>query len=251
LAVLIDTIDIRTSAVLLDVDGTLLDLAETPPRVEVPQQLKRALEALVVRSGGATSFVSGRSLADLDRLFAPLKLAAVAGHGAELRTTGGTVPHRQAAAIPDRLRRSLATFAAANEGVILEDKGYSLALHYRLTPQRAATVEQAVIAACADYPPNVLDVLPGKAVLEVKPAGFSKGSGIRELMQAPPFRGRRPIFIGDDITDESAFAVLPEFGGLGFSVGRELPGLAGSFESPSEVRAWLYRVVDGVGASEP
>jgi trehalose 6-phosphate phosphatase len=250
LAVLIDTIDIQTSAVLLDVDGTLLDLAETPLGVEVPRQLKRALGTLATQSGGATSFVSGRSLADLDRLFAPLRLAAVAGHGAELRMPGEAVPHRQAASISSHLRGRLASFAASNEGVIFEDKGYSLALHYRLAPQLAAAVYEAVLEVCADYPPNVLDVLPGKAVLEVKPAGFSKGSGIRELMKASPFRGRRPIFIGDDITDESAFAVLPEFGGLGFSVGRELPGLAGCFETPGDVRAWLYRVVDGVGASE-
>jgi trehalose 6-phosphate phosphatase len=249
--VLIDTIDIRTSAVLLDVDGTLLDIAETPPRVEVPAQLKWALEALAGRNGGATSFVSGRSLTDLDRLFAPLKLAAVAGHGAELRMTGGAVPHRQAAAIPGQLRDSLVAFAASNEGVIFEDKGYSQALHYRLAPQRAEAVYEAVLEACAHYPPGMLDVLPGKSVLEVKLTGFSKGSGIRELMQTSPFRGRRPIFIGDDITDESAFAVLPEFGGLGFSVGRELPGLAGSFETPGDVRAWLYRIVDGVGASAP
>jgi trehalose 6-phosphate phosphatase len=249
--VLIDTIDIRTSAVLLDVDGTLLDIAETPPRVEVPAQLKWALEALAGRNGGATSFVSGRSLTDLDRLFAPLRLAAVAGHGAELRMTGGAVPHRQAAAIPGQLRNSLAAFAASNEGVIFEDKGYSQALHYRLAPQRAEAVYEAVLEACAHYPPGMLDVLPGKSVLEVKLTGFSKGSGIRELMQTSPFRGRRPIFIGDDITDESAFAVLPEFGGLGFSVGRELPGLAGSFETPGDVRAWLYRIVDGVGASAP
>jgi trehalose 6-phosphate phosphatase len=248
--VLIDTIDIRTSAVLLDVDGTLLDLADTPPHVEVPQQLKRALGMLAARSGGATSFVSGRSLADLDRLFAPLKLAAVAGHGAELRTTGGALPHLETPGIPDPLRRRLAAFAISNEGVILEDKGYSLALHYRLAPQRATAVHEAVEAACADYPSETLDVLSGKSVLEVKAGGFSKGTGIRELMKTPPFRGRRPIFIGDDVTDESGFAVLPEFDGLGFSVGRELTGLAGSFQTPGDVRAWLYRVVDGVGASE-
>ena len=249
--VLIDTIDIRTSAVLLDVDGTLLDLADTPPSVEVPRQLKRALKALGEQSGGATSFVSGRSLADLDRLFAPLKLATVAGHGAELRIEEGAPPHRHDAAIPDNLRRRLAAFAASNDGVIVEDKGYSLALHYRQVPQRAAAVYEAVAAACADYPANALDVLAGKAVLEVKPGGFNKGTGIRELMKSPPFRGRRPIFIGDDVTDEAAFAVLPEFDGLGFSVGRELSGLAGFFQSPSDVRAWLYRVADTVGAGEP
>jgi trehalose 6-phosphate phosphatase len=249
--VVIETIDIRTSAVLLDVDGTLLDLADTPHSVAVPQRLKHALKALALQSGGATSFVSGRSLADLDRLFEPLRLAAVAGHGAELRVPGSAPPQHYEAAIPPELRRRLMEFGASHEGLILEDKGYSLALHYRLVPQWGAVVHAAVAAICADYSQCELDVLDGKFVVEVKPSGFNKGTGIRELMKSAPFRGRRPIFIGDDVTDEAAFAVLPEFGGLGFSVGRELPGVAGYFQTPSDVRAWLYRVADTVEAGEP
>ena len=116
----IETIDIRTSAVLLDVDGTLLDLAEMPSRVEVPQRLKQALKALELQSGGATSFVSGRSMADLDRLFAPLSLAAVAGHGAELRTQGGAAPQRFEATIPSDLRLRLIEFGASHEGIIVD-----------------------------------------------------------------------------------------------------------------------------------
>jgi trehalose 6-phosphate phosphatase len=142
-------------------------------------------------------------------------------------------------------------FGASHEGVIVEDKGYSIALHYRLVPQWGASVHAAVVAICADYPQCELDVLAGKFVVEVKPSGFNKGTGIRELMKSAPFRGRRPIFIGDDVTDEAAFAVLPEFGGLGFSVGRALPGVAGYFQTPSDVRAWLYRVADTVEAGEP
>jgi trehalose 6-phosphate phosphatase len=251
LAVVIDTIDFRRSAVLLDVDGTLLDLADTPHSVEVPRRLKRALMALDLQSGGATSFVSGRSMADLDRLFAPLRLAAVAGHGAELRSRAGAAPQRYEAAIPADLRRRLGEFGATHEGIILEDKGYSLALHYRLVPQSGASVHAAVAAICADYPQHPLNVLAGKSVVEVKPSGFNKGTGIRELMKSAPFRGRQPIFVGDDVTDEAAFAVLPEFDGIGFSVGRELPGVAGFFQTPSDVRAWLYRVADTVEANEP
>jgi trehalose 6-phosphate phosphatase len=251
LAVVIDTIDFRRSAVLLDVDGTLLDLAITPHSVEVPQRLKQALLALDLQSGGATSFVSGRSMADLDVLFAPLRLAAVAGHGAELRAHAGALPQRYQAAIPLELRRRLVEFGEAHEGVIVEDKGYSLALHYRLVPRWGASVHEAVAAVCADYPHAALDVLAGKSVVEVKPRSFNKGTGIRELMKCLPFRGRRPIFVGDDVTDEYAFAVLPEFDGIGFSVGRRLPGVAGYFETPSDVRAWLYRVADTVEASEP
>ncbi len=248
---LIDTIDIRSSAVLLDVDGTLLDIADTPLSVEVPNRLKQALKAVSTKTAGATAFVSGRPIADLDRLFAPLKLAAVAGHGAELRPSGLADSQRCESPITSDLRKALAAFAASHEGVILEDKGYSLALHYRLAPQRAAAVREAVTAACAQYPPNSLDVLAGKAVVELKAAAFNKGTGIRELMKYPPFRGRRPIFIGDDVTDQAAFAVLPEFDGYGFSVGHEMPGLAGSFQAPADVRAWLYRVAETVDVSEP
>jgi trehalose 6-phosphate phosphatase len=132
----------------------------------------------------------------------------------------------------------------------VEDKGYSLALHYRLAPQLAAEVHDFVAAARAHYPPRSLEVLMGKAVVEVKSNAFNKGTGIRELMKFPPFQGRRPVFIGDDVTDESAFAVLPEFDGLGFSVGRELPGLAGCFPGPRDVREWLYRVADTVGETQ-
>jgi trehalose 6-phosphate phosphatase len=249
--VVIETIDIRTSAVLLDVDGTLLDLAATPHSVEVPQRLKRTLMALDLQSGGATSFVSGRSMADLDLLFAPLRLAAVGGHGAELRARAGAVPQRYEGAIPADLRLRLEEFGATHEGIIVEDKGYSVALHYRLVPQSGASVHAAAVAVCAEYPQYALDVLAGKFVVEVKPSGFNKGTGIRELMKSAPFRGRRPIFIGDDVTDEAAFAVLPEFDGIGFSVGRELPGVAGFFQAPSDVRAWLYRVADTVEAGEP
>ena len=91
----------------------------------------------------------------------------------------------------------------------------------------------------------------GKAVVEVKSTAFNKGTGVRELMKFPPFRGRRPIFIGDDVTDEHAFAVLPEFDGLGFSVGRELPALAGMFRTPDDVRAWIYRLASAVGVAQP
>jgi len=252
--VLIDHIDIHNRALLLDVDGTILDIAATPREVTVPSRLKQALTKLEEETKGALAFVSGRPLADLDRLFAPLKLAAIAGHGAELRVHGGDEPSKYETPIDGDLRGQFAAFASKLDGIILEDKGYSLALHYRLAPQHAEVVREAVAAACAPYPSTSIEVLPGKAVIEVKSATFNKGTGIRQLMTYPPFRGRRPIFVGDDVTDESAFAVLPEFEGLGFSVGRELSGLAGSFPMPRDVRQWLYRAAGlaGVaGADQP
>jgi trehalose 6-phosphate phosphatase len=241
-------VDLKKTAVLLDVDGTILDIAATPLAVSVPRRLKAALETLRDHTGGAVAFVSGRPLSQLDQLFAPLKLPAVAGHGAELRVNGSEPRARFTSSIDHDLRGQFAAFASKIDGIILEDKGYSLALHYRLAPQHADTVREAVAAACAVYPDDAIEVLPGKAVIEVKPAAFNKGTGIRELMAYPPFHGKRPIFIGDDITDDSAFAVLPEFNGVGYSVGRKVSGLAGSFHEPRDVRDWLYRIAEQNGA---
>jgi trehalose 6-phosphate phosphatase len=249
--VLIDDIDLRNSAVLLDVDGTILDIASTPHNVVVPQRLKQALKKLSQDASGAVAFVSGRRLVDLDRLFAPLKLATIAGHGAELRVSANDEPSRCDATIGGDIRVQFEAFVSKFDGIILEDKGYSLALHYRLAPEHGEAVREAVAAACAVHPKSTIEVLLGKAVIEIKSTAFNKGTGIRNLMMHPPFRGRRPVFIGDDVTDESAFAVLPEFGGVGFSVGRRISGLAGCFPAPYHVRQWLYRVARADGTDHP
>jgi len=240
-------ISLHDSAILLDVDGTIVDLAPTPRDVLVVPRLKKALRTLCQRTDGAVAFVSGRPLGDLDRLFAPLKLAAVAGHGAEMRVSGRDEPSRYDAPLGGDLRRQFKALVSKLDGVILEDKGYSLALHYRLAPQHADTIREAVAAACAVYPKSAIEVLPGKAVIEVKSSAFNKGTGVRELMRFPPFRGRSPIFIGDDVTDQAAFSVLPEFGGAGFSVGHKMPGLAGCFPTPQDVREWLYQLAGDAG----
>jgi trehalose 6-phosphate phosphatase len=249
LIVQIDALDVQTRAVLLDVDGTILDIAATPVDVTVPHRLKRALERLHERAGGALAFVSGRMLSDLDTLFAPLKLPSVGGHGAEIRVREGEPRRKLDIRIDDGLKSRIKALVSKYDGVLLEDKGYSLALHYRLAPHYGSDVREAVVAACADFPTASIEILPGKAMVEVKPGAFNKGIGIRQLMTHPPFHGRQPVFIGDDITDRAAFAVLPEYDGLGFSVGHELEGLAGSFATPGAVRQWLYRAagVDGTG----
>jgi trehalose 6-phosphate phosphatase len=230
--------DMRTCALLLDVDGTLVDIAPTPGQVLVPILLRRALGRLIERTGGAIALVSGRSIADLDRLFEPLQLTAVGGHGAELRLLdgGGTQWHNAPALGADLKRRLL---AIAGSGVLGEDKGYAVALHYRLAPEKEQMVRDAVAAACADPGPVPVEILPGKAVIEIKPAGFSKGTGVRDLMGRAPFKGRTPIFIGDDTTDETVFAIMPEFDGLSFSVGRQVAGAINQFDTPADVREWL------------
>jgi len=230
--------DLGKCALLLDFDGTIVDIAPTPDSVQVPLSLRRALARLVDRTGGAVALVSGRAVADLDRFFAPLRLPIVGVHGAELRLLNGAATEkRDATALEPRLRHKLVGLAGS--GVVAEDKGLSIALHYRLAPERAAAIRAAVDRICAEPWDTPIEVLPGKAVIEIKHAGFSKGTGVRELMTHAPFRGRTPVFIGDDTTDETVFAILPELDGIGFSVGREIAGLAGHFDAPADVRAWL------------
>jgi trehalose 6-phosphate phosphatase len=233
-------------ALLLDVDGTILDLAPTPRGVWVPPSLRHAMGRLAERSGGAVALVSGRSLSELDLLFSPLQLPAVGGHGAEFRPfAGAELAVRRLVPLDAAIKRKFALVAEIGPGVLIEDKGYAIALHYRLAPQLEASVKQAVGAICAENPSVPIEVLPGKFVLEIKQKGFSKASGVRELMRYPPFLDRHPIFIGDDVTDESVFEMIGEFHGLAFSVGRMVAGVNGHFEKPEAVRSWLSQIAGG------
>jgi trehalose 6-phosphate phosphatase len=233
-------------AILLDIDGTLLDLAPTPREVWVPPGLATTLNRLLQKTSGALALVSGRSLNDIDLIFAPELFPAVGGHGAEMRltTTNSEVVATRAPPMDKELKRRLAAIAKLSPGILLEDKGYSLALHYRLAPHAEQAIYEAVSLIRADLPDAPIEVMPGKCVCEIKHSGFSKASGVIELMRHDPFKGRRPIFVGDDVTDESVFAIMPDFGGLAFSVGRRTTGVTGHFDDPREVREWLATLVD-------
>jgi trehalose 6-phosphate phosphatase len=237
-------LDVKSIALLLDVDGTLIDFGPTPHEVHVSDDLKESLACLLRLTGGALALVSGRPIADLDRMFAPLKLPAIGGHGAEMRVQGaGTI--NTASPLPYELRRHLADAATLGSGIVVEDKGYSLALHYRKVPQHEDRLRAHIAAGRAAYPGEATEVLPGKAMFEVKRPNVSKGDGVRELMRHAPFASRMPVFIGDDVTDESVFAALPELGGKGFSVDRHFTGLTGIFNSPMDVRRALQRLAAG------
>jgi trehalose 6-phosphate phosphatase len=239
----LDSIDPTEFAILLDIDGTLLDIAATPHDVRVPPALRKTLATLKERTDGAIALVSGRSLSDIDLIFAPLKLSAVGGHGAEIRIGANGKANGVLSRFLDRKTRArLIEVAEVDEGVIMEDKGYSVALHYRLAPDKKRAIEDAVAAICGELPAGTVEVLPGKAVIEIKKSGFNKGTALRALMTQQPFAGRKPIFIGDDVTDEAAFAIVPEFDGLAISVGRMVPGVAQRFETPGDVRRWLERI---------
>ncbi|MGJ5181293.1 trehalose-phosphatase [Bradyrhizobium oligotrophicum] len=234
---------LREVAILLDIDGTLLDLAPTPREVWVPPALTETLTALLERTSGALALVSGRSLNDIDLIFAPAVYPAVGGHGAEMRLAiAGEADAIQAPPMDKELKRRLAAIAKLSPGILLEDKGYSLALHYRLAPQAEKAIYEEVSRIRAELPGAAIEVLPGKCVCEIKHAGFTKATGVRELMQHAPFKGRRPFFIGDDVTDETVFAIMPDFAGLSFSVGRRALGVDGHFDAPDDVRAFLARL---------
>src|SRR3954468_6567418 len=235
-------------ALLLDIDGTLLDFAPTPREVWVPPGLAKTLNRLLERTSGALALVSGRSLNDIDLIFAPARAQAVGGRGAEVRLSGeGESVAAHAPPLDKDLKKRLAAIAQLSPGILLEDKGYSLALHYRLAPHAEKAIYAAVSLIRADLPNAPIEVLPGKCVCEIKHSGFTKATGVRELMTHEPFKGRRPLFIGDDVTDESVFGIMPDYDGLAFSVGRRAKGGAGHFDAPSDVREFLAHLLDDEG----
>ena len=235
--------DITRTALLLDVDGTLLDIATTPTAVAVPPMLLPILKRLHEQAQGGVAFVSGRTIDNLDSLFSPLVLPAVGGHGAEMRLDPhGQKVRRSATSLTETLRRQIRLLAAVDKRILVEDKSYSIALHYRLALNQETFLKAKIAAITAAEPHGNIEVLSGKAVIEIKSAQYSKGTAVRELMTLRPFAGRTPVFIGDDTTDESVFAILPELNGRGYSVGRAVPGVQGAFGSPDDVRAWLARI---------
>jgi trehalose 6-phosphate phosphatase len=231
-------LDPAATAFLFDVDGTLIDLGPSPFEVDVPETLRRSLSRLLGAADGALALVSGRPIRDLDTLFAPLKLPAVGGHGAETRLHTGDEA-RRIVDLPSSLREYLVSAVTPDPRLQYEDKGYSVALHFRKAPEHETHLRTHVDKGLAIYPNEALEVLPGKAMIEVKRPGVSKGEAVRALMMKAPFSGRRPVFIGDDVTDESVFAVMPKLGGLSYSVGRSFDGVPLIFDAPADVRRAL------------
>jgi trehalose 6-phosphate phosphatase len=244
--------DLSQLAILMDVDGTLLDFAPTPREVFVSHALRETLGRLWERTGGAVAFVSGRPVNELDLIFSPLQLPAIGGHGAELRTIPGAAPESpRLPPLDPSVKRKFAAIAEAGPGIILEDKCYSLALHYRLAPEKERMVREAAARISTELKAFPIELLPGKLVVEIKQTGFTKATAVRELMTYAPFAGRRPVFLGDDETDLGVFEIMPDFDGIGISVGRNVPGVKSCFERPTDVRHWLEEIsrTDALAAS--
>jgi trehalose 6-phosphate phosphatase len=226
-------------AFFLDIDGTLLEIAETPEAVRTDAADYRLLERLHAAAGGALALISGRTLATIDELFAPLKLPAAGQHGYERRDGHGRRRrHRFDAARLRPIAAALQQFAHEHPGVVFEDKGASVALHYRLAPELRDAARARALAAAALLPGEV-EVQPGKMVWEVKPVGAHKGMAIEEFMRELPFRDRLPVYLGDDLTDEDGFRVVNRIGGHSIKVGDGATAARFRLPDPAAARAWL------------
>ncbi len=220
------------AALFLDIDGTLLDIAERPELVVIPPGLPALLARLREERGGALAFVSGRPLADIDFFF-PGAPPAAAEHGAILRDAGGTI--HELSPRPAAFAHWLAALNAAARdmpGVLIEAKKVSLVIHYRQAPECGETLRALAERLIAEAGPDVA-LLPAHMAFELRPRGSGKDSAVSWFMAHAPFAGRPLVFIGDDVTDEPAIALANELGGMGLHVARDFAG------SPQAVRDWL------------
>ncbi len=230
------------AALLLDLDGTLLDIAPTPDSVVVPPSLLDALRGLLASLGGALAVISGRPVAQVDELLHAIPTAVAGEHGGAFRyAPAGPLERVSLPTAPASWLENAAAIAAANPGVTLERKARGFVLHYRAVPASGPGLQialAALIGASEDFA-----LMPARKAWEVKPLGADKGTAVAALMARAPFAGRLPIFIGDDVTDEDGMAMARAMGGAGLRVGEV-------FKDPADLRAWLAQAAGG-GAAWP
>jgi trehalose 6-phosphate phosphatase len=229
----------------LDFDGTLVDFAATPGDVRVEPGVVTVLRALEASLGGALAMVSGRPLADIDALLDPLRLPGAGLHGVERRDAAGHMhrPQLPAAAL-QAARTMLRDFVDARRELLLEDKGVALAVHYRRAPQAREVVQAMVAKLGASLFPE-FEILEGDMVLEIKPARHDKASAVSQFMREAPFRGRVPVFVGDDVTDCDGFSAVRQHGGMTVAVGERVSA-QWFLPDPRAIRGWLAQLA-GVG----
>ncbi len=232
-------LDKDKDALFLDIDGTLLDIAPEADAVCVPVDLKDALAALSERMGGALALVSGRTIDNIDELFAPLLLPAAGTHGAEWRLRGEEAPCFTDP-LDEACRRAVQEAFRAWPELDAHDKIRSVAVHYRQAPEKAAFVE-AVLKKIAEEQNLSLRLIQGRKVVEIIKAGIDKGTAVERFMKTPFFAGRTPLFIGDDVTDLDGMAACVRLGGRGARVGRGQKDEMYAFACPAEVRGWIRK----------
>ncbi len=229
-----------SAALFLDFDGTLAPIAPRPQDVRVPPWVRRALQGLSKRLDGALAIVSGRPLAQLDEFLAPLRLPSAGAHGAEWRGASGRVT-RQLDEPPPTVVHAARVLVAQHAGLILETKPSGFSLHYRARPELEGECRDALFAALAAMPDASLvwQWLHGHCVFELKQRAVSKGLAVRALLAQPPFAGRLPVFVGDDVTDEDGIAAVQAAGGYGVRVGGGDSQARHGLADTDAVRAWL------------
>jgi len=232
-------------AFFLDVDGTLLEIADTPSAVHVDTDLLELVAQLHELSGGAVALVSGRSISDLEALLGQTRLPLAGQHGLERRDAAGRLwIHAAPPGAKCAIKESLAPVLDRHPGLLLEDKGLTLALHYRHAPHLAAYA-QRLMARLTREAGGGLELQKGKCVMEIKPAGVDKGTAVAEYLTESPFRGRHPVFIGDDLNDEHGFAEVNRMGGISIKVGAGPSCAAYRLSGVAAVRAWLGDALKG------
>ena len=223
-------------ALFLDFDGTMVDIAPQPHAVHVPEPLLAVLQEVHAWLGGALAVISGRPIAQIDEFLEPLQLPVAGVHGAERRGTDGGV-HLLNTHPLDHVEEAACALAAHHPGLLVENKRGSLALHYRQRPELEAlclaTMQQAV-----DESPGLV-LLRGKMVAEAKPGGASKGRAIEDFLAEAPVAGRRPVFIGDDVTDEAGFSAVQRLGGVGIKIGEGATVASHRLADPAALRQQL------------
>jgi trehalose 6-phosphate phosphatase len=230
-------------AYFLDVDGTLLDIAETPDAVCVDTALRELIARL--HRGGAVALVSGRRIADLENLLGAAYLPMAGQHGLERRSADGQLfTHRIAPQATSMIKEALAPVLARHPGLLLEDKGLSLALHYRRAPHLASYAQRLMRRLAVETDAG-LEMQLGKRVVEIKLSGIDKGTAVAEYLQESPFKGRRPVFIGDDLNDEHGFAEVNRLGGVSIRVGKGSSCAHYRLRDVAAVRGWLGAALKG------
>jgi trehalose 6-phosphate phosphatase len=234
------------SALYLDFDGTLVDLAPTPDAVRPAIGLVGVLTELHRRLGGAVAIVSGRRLESVDHWLAPLQLCGAGLHGAQMRLTPDLTDQGSSPQEVARLVQELRATYASDSRILVEDKGASVALHFRLAPEREAECSALMRRLALAHG---LDVLNGHAVVEARPRGVNKGVGVHRLDEVAPFAGRTPVFVGDDTTDEDAILVVQALGGFGVRVGPAHSAANHRLADVAAVHRWLQASLDQLKAA--
>jgi trehalose 6-phosphate phosphatase len=225
----------------LDVDGTLVELTDTPSQTKADPEIISLLREVAERLGGALALVSGRRISTLDELFAPLRLPAAGLHGVERRKADAKI---QGASFVDSqldpARAAIKALVDSLPGTLLEDKDRTVAVHFRLAPQSEQSVRESIIEIAKPLGSNY-HIQAGKMMFEIKPRGFSKATAIQAFMKESPFSGRRPVFVGDDLTDQDGFAMVEAHQGISVGVGDLVHG---QFYLPdvAAVRIWLRQI---------